>query len=515
IKYGNRITVVASDEIVINNVQFASAATQTPDETTSEVPAATKPVTSVAIKASEPAPVAPVPAPEETTPVPAEEVIDLTVTCNGSLIITPVEDENAVPEKTDVPNQAALDDKTNLFVASPPENSDFTLATEPANLAQTQSNASRDSSSVTVRAKEQVSTPPAKFSADRIDYDMITGDAIAQGNISFVFYTKDPNDADPVPMVITAEKNAEYFADRDRIVFNKDVVGTRTVEIPAYIQTNTFRGQKLIVDLMPDGVADEVTVSANPDTTDIRHITVIGGTVKLESLRKSADVTLSNTILTCRRIDYDDPSAIITATGPGELFVNNENAPPAPDDPNGTDKGMSLQGPCYAYMQGFDKLNWFTAANRITADGKKDSLFVSHMTLKDGILTKRVRVATSHVQADLIETAESRNELVSLIATGGITYNETELQVDEERSRPDNIAYIESESNEFIGDNLFYDVPGSLVTVNGSPRFPCFFNGVRVDKIEYDPQTEKVKADMSSTPSPMTPSSKKKSNRRK
>ena len=118
------------------------------------------------------------------------------------------------------------------------------------------------------------------------------------------------------------------------------------------------------------------------------------------------------------------------------------------------------------------------------------------------------------VQADLIETAESRNELVSLIATGGITYNETELQVDEERSRPGNIAYIENESNEFIGDNLFYDVGASLVTVNGSPRFPCFFNGVRVDKIEYDPQTEKVKADMSSSPSPMTPSSKKKSKRR-
>ena len=136
------------------------------------------------------------------------------------------------------------------------------------------------------------------------------------------------------------------------------------------------------------------------------------------------------------------------------------------------------------------------------------------MTLKDGILTKRVRVATSHVQADLIETAASRNELVSLVATDGITYNETELQVDEEKTGSGDIAYIENEANEFIGDNLFYDVPASLVTVKGSPRFPCFFNGVRVDKIEYDPQTEKVKADMSSTPSPMTPSSKKKSKRR-
>ncbi len=512
IKYGNRITIVGSDEIVINNVQFADNSAKAPDETTPDASIASDPVTSVVSAPAAPVtPSAPVaPASKETKPAPDKDVIDLTVTCNGSLIIIPVENENTASKKLDRPHKITRHDKTNLFCADPPANSNFALATESANLAQTQST---PSAPAPVIDKDQQPTPPAQFSADRIDYDMITGDAIARGNIRFTFYTDPSTDADPladpVPMVITAEKNAEFFADRDRIIFNKNVVGTRKIDIPAYVQTNTFRGQKLIVDLVPKDTVDETTVTVNPDTTDIRHITVIGGTVKLESLRKSADVTLSNTILTCRRIDYEDSSAIITATGPGELFVNNENAPPAPDDPNGTDKGMSFKGPCYAYMQGFDKLNWFTAANRITAYGKADSLFVSHMTLKDGLLTKRVRVATSHVQADLIETDAGRNELVSLNATGGITYNETELQVDEEKSRPDNIAYIENEANEFIGDNLFYDVPASLITVNGSPRFPCFFNGVRVDKIEYDPQTEKVKADMSSSPSPMTPSKKK------
>jgi lipopolysaccharide export system protein LptA len=315
---------------------------------------------------------------------------------------------------------------------------------------------------------------PARFNAKKIDYDMTTGNAFATGPVTFIFYVRDPNNTDPgaesVPVVITANDNAEFFKDKNRVVFNGNVVGTRRTQKAAYLQKSTFNGDKLIVDL-----AETQTGSA-----DIRHVAVLGRQVMMESVRSANDIVISHIRLSCKHIDYDAIEEVVTAAGPGNIQINNENAP-APPQKKDTDKKISIQKPCYALIEGFDKLRWFTRANRITADGKTRSVNISYMPITDGKRGRIVRAATTHITANFIETASGQNELATLETTGGVTYREVG-------------------GHEFIGDTLFYETTTSLMIVAGTDQVPCLLNGALVEKIKYDLATGDVKAELASKP---------------
>ena len=314
---------------------------------------------------------------------------------------------------------------------------------------------------------------PARFSAKKIDYDMEADYAFATGPVMFTFYASNPDytgaDPEPVPVVITADDNAEFFGDQNRIVFNGSVVGSRRTQTPAYLQTSTFRGQKLIVDL----------AQTQPDSTDVRHVTVVGGKVRLESVRSVDEKTINHVRLSCRRIDYEASDEIVTATGPGDIQINNENAPPP--DKEEADKKISLQRPCYAFIEGFDKLRWFTTDNRITADGKTKSVNMNYLPLVEGKWGQVIRSAATHIEANFTEVASGRSELTKLRTTGGVSYREVG-------------------GNEFIGDSLFYDVGKSLMSVTGSEMIECQLNGTFFDEIEYDLATGKAKGLLASKP---------------
>ncbi|RKY05692.1 MAG: hypothetical protein DRP66_10330, partial [Planctomycetota bacterium] len=81
---------------------------------------------------------------------------------------------------------------------------------------------------------------PAVFKTRSITYDMTTGSGWAQAPIELTFYPRldkesDPNTVVP-PVVITAEKNVQFLANADRVVeriiFNKNVIGTRKAVMP-------------------------------------------------------------------------------------------------------------------------------------------------------------------------------------------------------------------------------------------------------------------------------------------
>ncbi len=315
---------------------------------------------------------------------------------------------------------------------------------------------------------------PARFKAKKIDYDMTTGNAFATGPVTFTFYVRDANDTDPgaesVPVVITADDNAEFFKDENRVVFNGNVVGTRLTQKAAYSQKSTFHGDKLIVDL----------AETKTGSTDIRHVAVLGRQVMMESVRSANDIIISHIRLSCKHIDYDAIEEVVTATGPGDIQINNENAP-VPSQKEETDKNISLQKPCYALIEGFDKLRWFTRANRITANGKTRSVNISYLPITDGKRGRIVRAATTHITANFIETASGQNELATLQTTGGVTYREVG-------------------GHEFIGDTLFYDTAASLMTVAGTDQVPCLLNGALVEEIEYDLATGDIKAELASKP---------------
>jgi hypothetical protein len=287
---------------------------------------------------------------------------------------------------------------------------------------------------------------PSLYGAEGIDYDMTTGNAIAAGPVKFKFYSKDDSDNEfsngPVPSLITADKNTEFFADADRtvnrIVFNGDVVGARNTRTPVYLQKNSFFGQQLIVDLKPP---------QDSAGTQIEHVTVKDGNVKLESERLSRGVTINHVRLTGTQIDYSVDDDTVMATGPGDIQINNEHAPTLGKD---TGEKLSLKRPCFALIYGYDKLHWFIPENRITADGKANSIRT----------------------------------------TGGIHYEE-------------------QGGYEFIGDKLFYNVADSLMKISGSDQRPAFANGAKVPAIEYNLQTGKIKTKLSGPGAISFPSRKK------
>jgi lipopolysaccharide export system protein LptA len=315
---------------------------------------------------------------------------------------------------------------------------------------------------------------PARFKAKKIDYDMTTGNALAAGPVTFIFYVRDPNETDPgaesVPIVITADDNAEFFRDENRVVFNGNVVGTRQTQKPAYLQKSTFSGDKLIVDLAENQAA----------STDIRHVAVVGRQVMTESIRSANDKVISHIRLSCKRIDYDAFEEIIVAAGPGDIQIDNKNAPLRPKKEE-VDKKISLQRQCYAWIEGFDKLRWFTVGNRITADGKTESVNMRYLPIVEEKMGQLVEVVATHIEANFTEVASGQNELATLRTTGGVTYRE-------------------EGGHEFIGDTLFYDALDSLLTIEGTDQVPSLLNNVLVDKIEYNLTTGDVKAELASKP---------------
>jgi hypothetical protein len=315
--------------------------------------------------------------------------------------------------------------------------------------------------------------PPARFEATKIDYDVTTGNALATGPVKFTFYAKDANDTDaeaePVPIMITAEENAEFFAAENRVVFNRNVVGMQLKQTGEYIHEDTLSGGKLIVDLE----------SGQAGGADIRHVTVAGGTVRLESKRFMDERIVNHVRLSCRQIDHDAGDEVVIATGPGEIQINNENVPPP--EKKDEDKRIALERPCFALIKDFDELRWFTKTNRITAEGKTKSVTIGYLPIIDGQWGRVVRAVATHIEADFTETGQGRSELAGLKATGGVFYEEVG-------------------ENEFAGDSLLYDAGKSLMTVSGSAEVPCLLNGSLVDGVEYDLETGKVKARLASRP---------------
>ncbi len=341
------------------------------------------------------------------------------------------------------------------------------------------------------------SSRPARFYAQDIQYDMATGNAIAQGPVEFTFYTKpsaskglidqafpgnpaDPNEVavspstDPaaetalVPIVITADKQAEFSSTDNRITFVGNVVGRREVDKTEYVQKDIFRGQRLVVDLLP-----------NPKVRDpqIKLITIRDGNVALESVRSAGKTVLTHVRLLCVRIEYLADKERILAVGPGEIELNNANAPTPvvkPGQPN-------LGGPCYAILDGFDSLQWELVQGRFVADGQKASVNLYYWPIVDGQMGQIVRGATTHFEAGFVQNQAGQSQIASVKAGGGVYYEEVGKNV-------------------LTGDSLDYDASTSVMTIQGTDSEPCFLNGARTPGIEYNLVTGEIRSQLSVNP---------------
>lgn len=295
------------------------------------------------------------------------------------------------------------------------------------------------------------------------------GPAVLDFTVDDLSGSKAPKE--PLPAKITAQKQARFLSSTKQAIFEGACRTTMVRHDPNFIEEFTLISETITVDF-PKDTNDR---SSDP-ALGIERLTAEGGVVRLASEKKAKGKSLGGIELECRKFVHDLNQGLFTATGPGMIkFDNSKAIVPEPNDPNGQSETFSLKQPCWAIIENYDTLKYFTRANRIVADaGSQGSLTIHYFPFKDGEFTQHIIATASHIVVDLVQDANDQTELSTLRATGGITYKD--------------------DNNQFIGSELFYDHAKSLMKVNGDRIQSCYFNGALVEDIEYNLKTGEVKA---------------------
>jgi len=297
-------------------------------------------------------------------------------------------------------------------------------------------------------------------------------DVLAEGPVKLGFYIDSfgtgPAAAQPLPATVTAAKQAHFLPARNKILFEGDCKSLVVRKEPNYVEEYILSSERIVVDLPAESNAP-----ASAAKQRIEHLSAYGGAVTLATKKTAGGSLLSGIELICRRFDYDPHRQLYIAEGPGLIKFANVRVP----DANDTASGFSLDKPCWAIIENYDKLEYYPSKNKITAQaGPEGALLVQYFPIKNGKFTDHIVVTADRVEASLLAGRDRRTDLATLTASGGITY--------------------QAKGNEFIGGELFYDHARALVKVRGSQAFPCRFNGALVDQIKYDIKADKVKAEL-------------------
>ncbi|MEN6309177.1 MAG: hypothetical protein ABFD91_15630 [Anaerohalosphaeraceae bacterium] len=314
----------------------------------------------------------------------------------------------------------------------------------------------------------------ARFEAQRIDYELSKGSAVAQGPVVFSFFTPaDANDpGSSLPVTITAQKNAEFITGSGKsirqVVFNGNVIGDATEEKPQEKTIRRFFGDKLTVDLGTD----------TDGRTTISHVAVTDGNVRLEARRFLQEALVSHVKLSCQRFDYEHAARLVAAAGPGKIELNNQDVAA---DPNTEAGSLDLRQPCYALVEGFKMLTWKIPEQQIVAAGGDKSLSLGYITMKDGNPDKVTKAQSMHTTLQLAKDATKRTVLSELLAEGGI--------------------YLEQVGQHVLaGQKLRYTGADGWVHIEGNDVQPCFVDGVKVPVVDYNLQTGQLKTQLSTSP---------------
>ena len=484
IKYGNEIVVAGADEVNIQNISFdqtaktngvSGRAKDKPEKVEKSDPSADqKAVASQNIK-------------------PGSEVL---VTCDGGIILKPMKDEDA--GQTPVAQSALSVEMAPmpLRIAKIVPNSQHTPTVGVINLAGETDDQNGGHKAISVAAEttmqteatdttgdpvlETISSPPMKFEARKIDYDLLTASGLAHGPVRFTFYQDpDPNSTAPkswIPVTVTADENAEFIADSSQtisqVVFNGNVLATRTSQTQDFVQSDNLHSEKLTIDL------DEVETG----TMDLSRLRMTEGKVYVESLRTQEDQTLSNVKLYCTEISYDQIQDVILAKGPGKIeMVNNEGSQTA-----GSDSSDPMSQPSVAMVDNFTTIRWDMDKQSIVADGDQDAMKLAYYPILEGQIQKQIFVYS--MQFDLSYLPDTA-EVKKVFTDKSIIYEEWNGDMTKR------LHYI-------VGQTLDYDTVdgGGWMKISGTPAVPCNVDGARMPEVFVHPVTGEIKASISTTP---------------
>ena len=431
--------VFADEKISINNIFWAKSSGQKTGEVAAVDSNNIEPVSTTASTATEPN-------------KPVAEAGEIVITCDGGVIVTPMSSEQPPAEEKIENRKPVLSAAEGSKIENPG-----------------------------LRPGDAADRPTTV--AQRIDYDVSTGDTILSGPVELDFYA-DMNDlvrAEPgkaiLPVKITAQKEARFLAASKKVVLQGNCVATMLFEDPNVQQRYTLSAETFTIDLLED-----ISYQSRLQAGDIKYLTADGGVVTLTSFKAAGQELLGGVKLECRRIDYDAAGQLFVATGPGELMLNNSKV----TDPTPKPGGFSLRKRCYAFLRYFDTLKYFMKTNQIVADAKpQETLRIDYFPIVQDQYGQQAVATAGLVQINLMQTADGRgtplrgnpNELATLIASGGVTYEE-----------------YQGQDNQFAGSELFYDREQSILNVKGDESDPCYFNGALVRSITYNLKTGKVEA---------------------
>lgn len=322
------------------------------------------------------------------------------------------------------------------------------------------------------------SQQPAVFEAHIIDYNLQTGSGVAQGPIRFTFYQDskqtEASDNSSSPIVVTADKNAEFLADPSRsinqIVFNQNVLVTHRQETSDYQQLDNLHG-------------DVLTVNLNNDTQEqgsISRITMTEGNVFAESIRTRDEKTLFHSKIYSDSLILDQRAKEMVVQGPGKLEIVNNGAESETGD------GADFQQSFVTTVNGFKTIRWYLDDLKIVAEEDRNAMEVAYYPLVDGIIEKQIFLYTRHLEADY---SADPLMLRHIFTDQGITceqYNADKSQ------RLHNIT----------GQSLKYDVDTNQnwLTIRGSESNPCYADGLRTDRAYINLETGDVQTSLSTLP---------------
>ncbi len=455
IEYGRQL--IFADQISINNLSRHSSEKKHNGKDTSRSgsPEAGSAIESVAASSQ----------PEEAKQS-SDDHVDIHVTCENGIVVTPMKPAGGTQAAQDLsPHNGEA-----LF-AQESKGNDYAETVGDYKPMRDNPSIGRDANATGV------------LRAERIDYDILTGNVFAAGSVDFTLARGALDDWQPNGDVlpageagngktrrirITADREAQFLSATNEVVFKGNVVGNMLEGKEGYEQTTKVFGEKLTAAL-----SNQQSDGGEDSSVEIERARVTGGTAKLDMVRTSPEGFRSGTELKCAQIDYDKLTETILATGPGLIKVDNSNVP-TQQDSSGL---LGLKEPCYALIDNFDKLHWLIREQKVVAESVSQDLHIGYLPVEGSDYGLPVTINTSHIDVRLSETNRGRSEISTLTASGGIYYSEGRLY-------------------EFVGSKLFYDGESSVMRVEGEPGRTCLLNGVFVDDITYDLTTGSVQADI-------------------
>ncbi|MGA2091980.1 MAG: hypothetical protein ABSH16_01040 [Sedimentisphaerales bacterium] len=385
-------------------------------------------------------------------PAPAEMAGDVTITCDGGILLVP------------------MDSAEELKTANGTENIEHGVLGVPAG----------DRVQKAEWKMEERRDGRMMLCSRQLNYNAATGEALATGPTQLIFdvnsRTQEPAALGkpaqgPETVTIISQKQARFQPALNRAAFEGDCKCTVMQKLPDSDRQYIVTAETIEAVLKNKG-------GDGSATPDIERLIAKGGDVRLASTRKANERLLSGVEMKCVRMDYNTVSKDFSATGPGLIKVDNSQT----DEPQKGLGRFSLRRKCYAFVRNFDSLQFAGQSNHLTADAGDGSMLVDYFPLSDSNAAPaknvsgkqdKVSITASHVEADISETPQGRMELNAFTAAGAVTYADKDVDV--------------------AGNEFAYDVNNGTINIRGDKLMPLRFNGAIFDTVQYDVKNNKWK----------------------